>query len=280
MLRLELPRRTKGPLQVLCLGAHSDDLEIGCGGTILDLIQRRRPLEVRWVVFSGNAIRAKEARASARALLRGARSRIETKQFRDGFFPAQTARLKEEFERLKRRARPDLIFCPWRGDAHQDHRLLAELAWNTFRDHLILEYEIPKYDGDLSSPNLLRSAGEETVPAARSSTSCGPSRPRRGTSGSRKPRSGRSSGSAGSSAMLQNGQAEAFYCPEDDPLDGLTTDSLTHRGLFADDAQHRVFVETPGSARPPPQITVGFRSRLLMASNPLISKRETGPWSA
>ncbi len=162
MLRLELPRRTKGPLQVLCLGAHSDDIEIGCGGTILDLIQRRGPLEVRWVVFSGNAVRAKEARASARALLRGARSRIETKRFRDGFFPAQTARLKEEFERLKRRVRPDLIFCPWRGDAHQDHRLLAELAWNTFRDHLILEYEIPKYDGDLSSPNLYVPLAEET----------------------------------------------------------------------------------------------------------------------
>ena len=162
MLRLELPRRTKGPLQVLCLGAHSDDIEIGCGGTILDLIQRRGPLEARWVVFSGNAVRAKEARASARALLRGARSRIETKPFRDGFFPAQTARLKEEFERLKRRVRPDLIFCPWRGDAHQDHRLIAELAWNTFRDHLILEYEIPKYDGDLRSPNVYVPLAVET----------------------------------------------------------------------------------------------------------------------
>ncbi len=153
MLRLELPRRTKGPLRILCLGAHSDDIEIGCGGTLLHLIESRS-VAVDWVVFSGNAVRAKEARASARGLLRGARSRIEMKRFRDGFFPTQTARIKAEFERLKRRPSPDLVFCPWRGDAHQDHRLLGELAWNTFRDHVILEYEIPKYDGDWSSPNL------------------------------------------------------------------------------------------------------------------------------
>jgi LmbE family N-acetylglucosaminyl deacetylase len=154
MLRLQLPRRTKGPLRVLCLGAHSDDIEIGCGGTLLHLLESRSDVAVDWVVFSGDAVRAREARASARGLLRGARSRIETKGFRDGFFPAQTARIKAEFERLKRRSSPDLVFCPWRGDAHQDHRLLGELAWNTFRDHLILEYEIPKYDGDWSSPNL------------------------------------------------------------------------------------------------------------------------------
>ncbi len=115
-----------------------------------------------WVVFSGSPLRAREARASARRLLRGARSRVETKRFRDGFFPSQSTRIKEEFERLKRRAAPDLVFSPWRGDAHQDHRLLGELAWNTFRDHLILEYEIPKYDGDWGTPNLYVPLAEET----------------------------------------------------------------------------------------------------------------------
>jgi LmbE family N-acetylglucosaminyl deacetylase len=163
MLRLELPRRTKEPLRVLCLGAHSDDIEIGCGGTLLDLLERRAPVEVQWLVFSGNPIRAREARASARRWLRGARSRVETKRFRDGFFPSQAVRIKEEFERLKRRPSPDVIFCPWRGDAHQDHRLLGELTWNTFRDHLILEYEIPKYDGDWGSPNLYVPLEEKTV---------------------------------------------------------------------------------------------------------------------
>ena len=154
MLHLELPRRTKGTLRILCVGAHSDDIEIGCGGTLLHLAETRGPLQVDWIVFSGGAARAAEARASARALLKGSRVRIELRRFRDGFFPSQSARIKEEFERLKRRAAPDLVFCPWRGDAHQDHRLLAELAWNTFRNHYILEYEIPKYDGDFGSPNV------------------------------------------------------------------------------------------------------------------------------
>ena len=155
MLRLELPRRTTAPLRVLCLGAHSDDIEIGCGGTLLHLLERPGKVEIDWVVFSGSAARAREARRSARVLARGAKTlRFQSRTFRDGFFPSQVVRIKEEFERLKRRPSPDLVFCPWTGDAHQDHRTLAELAWNTFRDHLILEYEIPKYDGDLRSPNL------------------------------------------------------------------------------------------------------------------------------
>ncbi len=162
MMRLELPRPAGRPLRILCLGAHSDDIEIGCGGTLIQLLARRRRVAIHWVVFSGNVIRAAEARGSARRLAGGTRPRIETKKFRDGFFPAQHARLKEEFERLKRRPAPDLVFCPWRGDAHQDHRLLGELAWNTFRDHLILEYEIPKYDGDWGTPNFYVPL-EETV---------------------------------------------------------------------------------------------------------------------
>ncbi len=155
MLRLELPRRPKTPLRILCLGAHSDDIEIGCGGTLLQLLERPGPVEIDWVVFSGSPVRVREARRSARSLAHGARAlRFQSRAFRDGFFPSQSVRIKEEFERLKRRPSPDLVFCPWKGDAHQDHRTLAELAWNTFRDHLILEYEIPKYDGDLRSPNL------------------------------------------------------------------------------------------------------------------------------
>ena len=154
MLRLEPPRRARAPLRILCLGAHSDDIEIGCGGTLRHLAARG-PIALDWVVFSGNAVRAKEARASARAFGKGSRSLwIATKRFRDGFFPSQSARIKEEFERLKRRRSPDVIFCPRREDAHQDHRVVAELTGNTFRDHLILEYEIPKYDGDLALPNV------------------------------------------------------------------------------------------------------------------------------
>jgi LmbE family N-acetylglucosaminyl deacetylase len=165
MLRLEIPRRPKEPLRILCLGAHSDDIEIGCGGTLLHLLEGRgRAVEIDWVVFSGSPVRAGEARRSARNLAQGARSlRIATKRFRDGFFPSQTARIKEEFERLKGRPSPDVVFSPWRGDAHQDHRLLSELTGNTFRDHLILEYEIPKYDGDLGSPNLFVPLPEKTA---------------------------------------------------------------------------------------------------------------------
>jgi LmbE family N-acetylglucosaminyl deacetylase len=163
MLRLEIPRPRKGPLRILCLGAHSDDIEIGCGGTLLHLIETHAPVELDWVVFSGSVARAREARRSARQLAKGARQlRVATHGFRDGFFPSQTVRIKEEFERIKRRTAPDLVFAPWRGDAHQDHRTVAELAWNTFRDHLILEYEIAKYDGDLGSPNLYVPLAEKT----------------------------------------------------------------------------------------------------------------------
>jgi LmbE family N-acetylglucosaminyl deacetylase len=158
MLRLELPRPKKGPLKILCLGAHSDDIEIGCGGTLIQFLARRRSVAIDWVVFSGDDVRAAEARASARRMAAGRRPRVETKKFRDGFFA-----IKEEFEKLKRRPSPDIVFCPWRGDAHQDHRLLGELAWNTFRDHLILEYEIPKYDGDWGTPNVYVPLAEEAA---------------------------------------------------------------------------------------------------------------------
>jgi LmbE family N-acetylglucosaminyl deacetylase len=159
MLRLAFPSRSSKsePLRVLCLGAHSDDIEIGCGGTLLQLVRRRGGAALTLVVFSasGSPVRAREARASARRLGREAASvRAVIHRFRDGFFPSQSARIKEAFEGLKRLPSPDVVFTPWRGDAHQDHRLLAELAGNTFRDHLVLEYEIAKYDGDLQTPNV------------------------------------------------------------------------------------------------------------------------------
>jgi LmbE family N-acetylglucosaminyl deacetylase len=153
MLRLR-PEPRAEPLEVLCLGAHADDLEIGCGGTLLKLAESGRPLAVTWVVFSAEGEREREAREGADIFLTGAKvSAVLVKEFRDGFFPALTREIKEDFEELKRGPSPDVIFTHYRHDAHQDHRLLSELTWNTFRNHLILEYEIPKYDGDLGSPN-------------------------------------------------------------------------------------------------------------------------------
>jgi LmbE family N-acetylglucosaminyl deacetylase len=148
-------RLQSGVERVLCLGAHSDDIEIGCTGTLLQLTEAERPIEVTWIVFSGVGEREREARASAQAVLARAKSaEIKIERFRDGFFPAQSAPIKEYFEALKQGVAPDLIFTHYRNDLHQDHRLISELTWNTFRDHLILEYEIPKYDGDFGTPNV------------------------------------------------------------------------------------------------------------------------------
>jgi LmbE family N-acetylglucosaminyl deacetylase len=141
-------------LRLLCLGAHSDDIEIGCGGTVLTLLDGNKDIDVRWIVFSANDERSHEARNSAAAFLSKARHKeIAVKAYRDGFFPFLGAAIKEEFEALKLDFQPDLVFTHFRDDRHQDHRLISDLTWNTFRDHLILEYEIPKYDGDLGQPN-------------------------------------------------------------------------------------------------------------------------------
>ena len=155
MLKLDLVRDSDAPFRVLALGAHCDDIEIGCGGTLLSLLAARRNLCVDWVVFTSSPVRAREAQASAERLLRGAKEkRVVVKEFRNGYFPDQWARIKDEFEALKAELRPDVVFTHHAQDLHQDHRTLAELTWNTFRDHLILEYEVPKYDGDLGSPNF------------------------------------------------------------------------------------------------------------------------------
>src|SRR5262245_4081275 len=142
-------------LSVLCLGAHSDDIEIGVGATLLSMIARGVRLDVQWCVLSGVGERESEARASAAEFLADAASaRVEVMTFRDGFFPEQGDAIKSWFETLKMRADPDVILTHHRDDAHQDHRLLCRLTWNTFRNHCILEYEIPKWDGDMGRPNL------------------------------------------------------------------------------------------------------------------------------
>lgn len=141
--------------RLLCLGAHCDDIEIGAGGTILRLLSEKPSLQVDWIVFSGTDRRHAEARACARAFLeRTANPHVEVHGFRDGFFPFVGQQIKEAFEALKQRPAPDLVLTHFREDAHQDHRLINQFTWNTFRDHLIWEYEIPKYDGDLARPNF------------------------------------------------------------------------------------------------------------------------------
>lgn len=154
MLSLGLPTLDR-PLRLLCLGAHSDDIEIGAGGTILRWLEERSDLEIRWVVFSGNAERAHEARASAAAFLENAASQqVDTYAFPDAHFPWVGADIKSAFERIHGEFEPDLVLTHARDDRHQDHRVVSDITWNTFRDALILEYEIPKYDGDLQTPNV------------------------------------------------------------------------------------------------------------------------------
>jgi LmbE family N-acetylglucosaminyl deacetylase len=151
-------------LTVLCLGAHADDIEIGAGGTILQWLSTGARLDVTWCVLSGAGPREAEARASAADYLAGAEAaRIEVLRFRDGFFPAEGAEIKSWFEALKHRIEPDVIFTHRGDDAHQDHRETSRLTWNTFRDHTILEYEIPKWDGDMGRPNVYVPLGEPAM---------------------------------------------------------------------------------------------------------------------
>jgi LmbE family N-acetylglucosaminyl deacetylase len=146
---------TGGRLSVLCLGAHSDDIEIGVGATLLTIIGRSIQMDVQWCVLSGAGDREQEARASAADFLSDtARANIEVLAFKDGLFPEQGEAIKSWFEGLKTRTNPDVIFTHRRDDAHQDHREVCRLTWNTFRDHCILEYEVPKWDGDMGQPNL------------------------------------------------------------------------------------------------------------------------------
>jgi LmbE family N-acetylglucosaminyl deacetylase len=153
MRGLALSSDPASPLNILCLGAHSDDIEIGCGGTILRFLEQHPGCIVHWVVFSALEIREAEAQRGAALFTQsGSLKAPLLKSFRDGFMPFFGSEVKEVFEELKRTTAPDIIFTHNRNDAHQDHRVIAEFTWNTFRDHLILEYEIPKYDGDVGRP--------------------------------------------------------------------------------------------------------------------------------
>jgi LmbE family N-acetylglucosaminyl deacetylase len=141
--------------RILCVGAHSDDIEIGAGGTLLDLAERNSDLEIYWVVFSAPGTRAEEARSSAGDFLAGVtRKQIKIGSFRESYFPSEWPAIKDWFEKLRSEIEPDIVFTHYRDDRHQDHRVLSDLAWNTFRNHLIFEYEILKYDGDLGRPNV------------------------------------------------------------------------------------------------------------------------------
>lgn len=162
MIRLNLGGQDR-PLRILCFGAHSDDIEIGCGGALLRLRREYPTSELRWIIFSGDAARAAEARASAADYLAGSEgSDIATHAFRDGYFPAQYAEVKEAIEAARAAFEPDLVFTHFRDDAHQDHRTISDLTYTVFRRHFILEYEIPKYDADTGRPNLFVPLDAET----------------------------------------------------------------------------------------------------------------------
>jgi LmbE family N-acetylglucosaminyl deacetylase len=150
-----LTTRAQGPLKVLCVGAHSDDIEIGCGGALMQLARRRPRPEFRWVVWSAAGARGAEAQSGARRFLgAAAKDAVRLHEFQDGYFPARFDGIKDAFETLAREFRPDIVFTHTRDDRHQDHRIVSDLTWNTFRNHVVLEYEIPKWDGDLGRPNF------------------------------------------------------------------------------------------------------------------------------
>jgi LmbE family N-acetylglucosaminyl deacetylase len=153
LLGLNLP--LSGKLKILCLGAHSDDIEIGCGATVSHLARRKARPEIRWVVWSAADERGKEAERGARKFLgASAATSLQLHDFQDGYFPARFDAIKDAFERLAREFQPDIVLTHARDDRHQDHRVISDLTWNTFRNQIVLEYEIPKWDGDLSRPNF------------------------------------------------------------------------------------------------------------------------------
>ncbi len=154
MLELSLPTAHRRATRILCLGAHCDDIEIGCGGTLLKLLSGPGRWDVTWVTFSATPQREREWRASARRFLRRAsHATLIPFEFTDGFFPGEYSALKKAFVTLKELPSPDIVFTHHRQDLHQDHRLVGKLTLNTFRQHLLLEYEVPKYEGGLTTPN-------------------------------------------------------------------------------------------------------------------------------
>lgn len=164
MIGLTLPKPTTKPFHVLCLGARCDDIEIGCGATLLSLIRQNPEVHIHWHVFTSTAERKIEAQLSAELFCENAaKLDLEIRSFKDGFLPYEGAAVKTAMEEIKHAIEPDLIFTHYRHDMHQDHRKISELTWNSFRNHLILEYEIPKWDGDLGTPNTYTEISQETV---------------------------------------------------------------------------------------------------------------------
>ena len=165
MIELPLLRERSAPIKILCLGAHSDDIEIGCGGTILQLTSSYPAASVSWIVFSADGdARRDEALAGANLFLeRAGEKQVIVERFRESFFPYSGEQIKEYFEEIKSSVIPDLVFTHYRFDLHQDHKLISDLTWNTFRRSLILEYEIPKWDGDLGTPNCYVRLPEDLV---------------------------------------------------------------------------------------------------------------------
>ena len=162
MLQLDLSRGDSPVRRVLALGAHADDIEIGCGATLLALTRAQPDVEVTWVVLGATGDREIEARRSAEGFLASTgAAAVSVHGFRDGYFPYLGSGLKDLFEELKAELDPDVILTHARHDLHQDHRIVCELTWNTWRNHLVLEYEIPKYDGDLGSPNVFVPVSKE-----------------------------------------------------------------------------------------------------------------------
>jgi LmbE family N-acetylglucosaminyl deacetylase len=154
MMHLNFGVKANGPLKILCMGAHSDDIEIGCGGTILRLAEQYPECEFHWVVFNAIGTRETEARRAAQLFAGAHLKGALLKAFQDGFMPFAGSEVKTVFENDLKKLSPDIVFTHSSNDAHQDHRLISQLTWNTFRDHFILEYEIPKYDGDLGRPSV------------------------------------------------------------------------------------------------------------------------------
>jgi LmbE family N-acetylglucosaminyl deacetylase len=155
LLKFNFGDRKEGSLKILCLGAHSDDIEIGCGGSILRLLSEYRNAEIYWVVLGSSGRRDQEALSSAKKFLKNTKKKkIIVNNFKDSFFPYMGGEIKNFFEKIIKKVSPDIVFTHYRHDLHQDHRLVSELTWNTFRNHFILEYEIMKYDGDIGVPNF------------------------------------------------------------------------------------------------------------------------------
>lgn len=148
---------------ILCLGAHSDDIEIGCSGLLMQLHQRHPGLHFVWVVFSGDDEREQETRKAAAALMGNANLDFTAHKFRGSYFPHCASQIKDAFEEIRGRLDPDLVLTHYLTDRHQDHRVISELTWNTFRSHAVLEYEIPKYDGDLAHPGVFCPLSEALV---------------------------------------------------------------------------------------------------------------------